>query len=120
VHIGGKIMQQVFTLRKIIFIFGFALAAFGCDMNKAQLSNANKEVLSAMYSYSASGELSGYSEIEYDSKGNQTKWNDYNANGELSDYSEAEYDSKGNETKFRHYDANGELQSYMVFFYKSI
>ena len=80
-------MQQILTLRKIIFIFGFALVVFSCDTDKAQLSNANKEVLSAIYSYSASGELSGKIEYEYDSNGNRTKWSEYNANGELYSYS---------------------------------
>ena len=47
VHIGAKIMQHVLTLRKIFLIFGFALVVFGCDMNKAQSPNANKEVLAA-------------------------------------------------------------------------
>ena len=87
-------MQHVLTLRKIISIFGFALAAFGCDTDNAQLTNANKEVMAAVYSYSASGELSGYHEYEYDSNGNRTKRNEYYA--------------------------NGELQSYIVFLYKSI
>jgi hypothetical protein len=73
VHTGGKIMQHAFTLRKIFLIFGFALAAFGCDMNKVQLPNANKEVLAVQYSYTANGELRTKSEFEYDSKGNETK-----------------------------------------------
>ncbi|MCL1930723.1 MAG: hypothetical protein FWF55_02830 [Treponema sp.] len=80
-------MQRVLTLRKIFLIFGFALVVFGCDTDNAQLPNANKEVLAAIYSYSANGELSGYYEYEYDSNGNQMKYSDYNANGELHSYS---------------------------------
>jgi len=88
-------MQHVLTLRKIFLIFGFALVVFGCDTDNAQLTNANKEVLAAMYSYSASGELSGYQhKYEHDSNGKQTRWNEYTA--------------------------DGELQSYIVFLYKSI
>jgi len=113
-------MHQVLTLRKIILIFGFALAAFGCDTDNAQLPNANKVVLAAVYSYSASGELSGKIEWEYDSNGNETKWSEYNANGELSEYVEYEYDSSGNMTKRNEYYANGELQSYSVYLYSEL
>ena len=85
-HTGGKIMQHVLTLRKIILIFCFALAVFGYDMNKTKLPNANKEVLAVRYSYSANGELSAKSEYEYDSNGNRTRGSDYNENGELDSY----------------------------------
>jgi hypothetical protein len=56
VHRGGEIMQHVFTLRKIFLIFGFALAAFGCDTDKD--FDEAKEVLAVQshYSYSANGE----------------------------------------------------------------
>jgi len=75
-------MRHVLALRKIILIFGFALAVFGCDMNKVQLSDTNE----AVYTYSANGELLNYSEYEYDSNGKLTKRSDYNADGELYSY----------------------------------
>jgi len=53
-------MHQVLTLRKILLIFGFALAVFGCDTDKAQLPNANKEVLAVQYTYTVNGELEFY------------------------------------------------------------
>ena len=115
-------MRQVLTLRKTLLVFGFALAAFGCDMNKDQLhnanngvlavqysSNANKEVLAAEYSYSVNGELLAKSEYEHDSNGNMIKFSSYDANGELPGYSELERDSKGNTTKASHYHANGDF-----------
>jgi len=60
-------MQHVLTLRKIFLIFCFALVTFGCDMNKVQLPNANKEVLAVRYSFTANGELSGYAVYLYKS-----------------------------------------------------
>jgi hypothetical protein len=38
-HIGGKIMQQVLTLRRIILIFGFVLVFIGCEINKAETNS---------------------------------------------------------------------------------
>ena len=110
-------MRQVLTLRKTLLIFGFALAVFGCDMNNAQLSNANNEVLAAQYSYSANGELLAKSEYEHDSNGIMIKFSSYDANNELSGYSEFERDSKGNVKKMSDYNANGELYSYTVYLY---
>ena len=81
-------MQHVMTLRKTILIFGIALVVFGCDPNKTQLHNANEEILTAQYLYSASGELSAKTEFEHDSKGRLTKRNEYDADGELSTYVE--------------------------------
>jgi hypothetical protein len=49
VHIGGKIMRQVLTLRKMLLIFSFALAAFGCTMNKD--FDEAKEVLAVQFYY---------------------------------------------------------------------
>ena len=54
-------MQQVFTLRKMLLIFGFALAAFGCDMNK----EVSEEVVAVQYEYSANGELYSYTVYLY-------------------------------------------------------
>jgi hypothetical protein len=39
VHIGGKIMQHVLTLRKIFLVFGFVLAFIDCASNKAISQN---------------------------------------------------------------------------------
>jgi len=112
-------MQHVLTLSKIFLVFCFALVTFGCTANKD--FDEAKEVLAAVYSYRANGELSRYVEYEYDSNGNKTKGSLYNANGELSGfYGEYEYDSNGNITKMSDYNENGELSSYIVYLYKSI
>jgi hypothetical protein len=39
VHLGGKIMQHVLTLRKISLILCFVLSAFGCATGKNRVSN---------------------------------------------------------------------------------
>ena len=54
-------MQQVFTLRKIILIFGITLAVFGCAMNK----EVSEKVVAVQYEYSANGELDSYTVYLY-------------------------------------------------------
>jgi hypothetical protein len=122
-HSGGKTMQHfkaimTRTWLAISLILGFALVVSGCDINKLvsdeldsskSLQSVNKKFVVAQNSYYANGDLIGFVEYEYDSKGNMTKFRDYNSNKELFSYCEIEYDSKGNDTKISHYYANDEL-----------
>jgi antitoxin component YwqK of YwqJK toxin-antitoxin module len=92
------------------------------------------EVVDTSHSYNANGDLTGYSDWEYDSKGNNTKSSSYYANGVLASYTEydsngkltkqsgyyasgvllynGEFDSKGNRTRQNSYDTDGELSGY--------
>jgi hypothetical protein len=67
-----------------IIAFGFAFVA--CDDGNGKTDPTSKDVLDTVHTYTAAGELTSYSEPEYDSQGNQTKVNTYNAAGELSSY----------------------------------
>jgi len=74
-------------------------------------NGGNYDVIVSQHNYDANGNLSGYTEYEYDSNGKSTKNIQYGANGNLSGYTEYEYDSNENTTKRKNYDANGNLSS---------
>ena len=128
-----------------IAVIAFSIAACGelsdNDENYGgNNSNPVKEVLSSTKTYDANGQLTSYSEYEYDYKGNRTKESiyygqttgyaeyEYNSkgnrtkesiyiNGQLTSRYEYEYDSKGNLTKYSSYNANGQLSYYYEYEY---
>lgn len=62
--------------------------------------------------HNGSGNITSYSTYEWN--GNQVKILDYNASGEMTGYSECETDSRFNFTKVSRYDAEGNLESFTV------
>ncbi|MFI3201088.1 MAG: zinc ribbon domain-containing protein [Eubacteriales bacterium] len=69
--------------------------------------------------YGIDGSISGWSEREYDSNGNEVKGTSYNGDGSISYWNEREYDSNGNKVKDIAYSGDGSVSSWEEYGYDS-